>query len=111
MMGNRKSKVWWLTTWLVLEFVALCLALLSTGGGHGDYLFCKLLFPIPMYIGIVQQKIGVTSLILSLLQYPLVGTAPFLLSPGHARYFYLLFAVLNVIFVVMVFMHPSRQFG
>jgi hypothetical protein len=64
-----------------------------------------------MYIGIVQKELGAISLILSLIQYPLVGVVPFLVSSRHAKYFCLLFAVSHVIFIGIVWMHPSTQFG
>ncbi len=110
MTNHPKHKISWLTAWIVFEVIALFLAFLSAGGGHGDYLFCKLLFPIPMYIGIVQGKIGIVSLILSLIQYPLVGIAPLLLSFRHAKYFCILFAVAHIVFAVMAVTHPSTQF-
>ena len=112
MREDRRSKRWWLIGWIAFEFIALLLALVSTGAGHGDYLFCKLLFPIPMYIGILQESLGCLPLLLSFIQYPIVGLIPYTtLNKRHRKYFYAFFVLLNVLFIILVFMHPSEQFG
>jgi hypothetical protein len=64
-----------------------------------------------MYIGIVQGELGIISLIVSLIRYPLIGAVPFLLSSRHAKYFYLLFAISHMILIAVVLMHPSTPFG
>ena len=101
----------WLTAWLVFEGIALVAAILSSGGGHGDYLFAKLLFPVPMYLGVVHEVLDLPILILIVIQYPLVGLTPFLISWRRTMYVCALLGVIHAIFTFLVFTHPSTQFG
>jgi hypothetical protein len=110
-MADSKHRMSWLAVWMIVEVIALFLAFLSAGAGHGDYLYCKLLFPIPMYIAIVEGSIGIISAVPALVQYPLVGLAPFLLSFRRATYFYAVLAIVHIAFVAIVLMHPSTHFG
>ena len=53
---------------------ALFLAVMSAGAGHGDYAFARGLFPVPMCIAVyLTDSIGVSSLVLACLQFPLYG--------------------------------------
>ena len=115
MMTNSKPKILWLAAWLVFDVIASVLAFISGGAGHGNYVVCKLLFPIPIFIGFLQEQLGLVAtillLIVALIQYPLVGVAPFVLSPRRLKYFYIVFVALHVLFVAIVFMYPSTQYG
>ena len=111
MEHSRESRKRWLKGWLVFEVIALIAAFLSAGGGHGDYLLVRLLFPIPMYIGLMQQSLAGVPTILSLLQYPVVGLVPYAFSWRQSKWVCALFVVIHIIFVFMVFAHRSTQFG
>lgn len=59
---------------LVVEAVALFLAVLSGGIGHGDYAAARALFPVPMLTTLLEgDTIGPLSLGLALAQFPLIG--------------------------------------
>ena len=59
---------------LILEFVALIAAFFSAGAGHGDYVAVRALFPVPMLMTLAQgDVIGVPSLGVALVQFPLYG--------------------------------------
>lgn len=59
---------------LVVEAVALFLAILSGGIGHGDYAAARALFPVPMLTTLLEgDTIGPLSMTLALAQFPLLG--------------------------------------
>ena len=59
---------------LVVEVVALVLAMLSGGAGHGDYAAARALFPVPMLTTLLEgDTIGPLSMTLALAQFPLIG--------------------------------------
>lgn len=59
---------------LVVEVVALFLAMLSGGAGHGDYAAARALFPVPMLTTLLEgDTIGPLSMTLALAQFPLIG--------------------------------------
>jgi hypothetical protein len=59
---------------LVVEVVALFLAILSSGAGHGDYAAARALFPVPMLTTLLEgDTIGLLSMTLALVQFPLLG--------------------------------------
>ena len=58
---STRARVAWLASRVMFGVVALALGFACAGAGHGDYLFCKLLFPIPMLIGLeLRGKRGQT---------------------------------------------------
>lgn len=59
---------------LVVEAVALFLAVLSAGAGHGDYAAARALFPLPMLATLLEgDTIGLLSMTLALIQFPVMG--------------------------------------
>ena len=55
-------------------FVALLLAVMSAGAGHGDYAAARALFPVPMLTTLLEgDTIGPLSISLALAQFPLLG--------------------------------------
>jgi hypothetical protein len=44
-----------------LELPALLLAIVSAGGGHGDYVAARVLFPLPMLLTRLEGEIGMFS--------------------------------------------------
>ena len=53
---------------------AIMIAMLSGGAGHGDYAAARALFPVPMLLTLLQgDTIGVLSIGLALLQFPIFG--------------------------------------
>jgi len=53
--------------------IALFLAYLSGGAGHGNYLMTKLLFPMPMALAILFGEIFIPIIFLAVIQFPLYG--------------------------------------
>ena len=106
MIKDETFKEWWLNGWIIFEFVALILGVISGGGGHGDYFFVKIFFPITMYTWYMQHKLGPLMIILAFIQYPVVGLVPFILAKRKRKYFYVLFLVINILFMVLVFKYP-----
>ena len=103
----RKTKKLWLIGWIAFGFVALILALLSTGGGHGDYIFVKLFFPITMYTWYIRGKFPCLMMILPFIQYPMVGLVPFIFARKRRKYFYIIFLVINIYFLALVLMREN----
>ena len=107
MNKDRKSKRRWLIGWIVFEFVALLLGAISSGGGHGNYFFVKIFFPITMYTSFMHDKLEILMLILVFIQYPMVGLVPYILAKRQRKYFYILFVIINILFMVLVFKYPG----
>lgn len=58
-----------------LTIPALALAAVSAGAGHGDYVFARALFPIPMLMTIVTGSLVPEPLAFALVQFSLYGYA------------------------------------
>jgi len=58
---------------LLVELPAVLAAIISSGAGHGDYFAARALFPLPMLLTLVEGSIGVLSITLILLQFPIYG--------------------------------------
>jgi len=108
---DQKSKKLWLKGWIAFEFVALILALLSTGAGHGDYFFVKLFYPITMYTWYIHRKLPCLMMILPFIQYPTVGLVPFIFAKKQRKYFYVLFLVINIYFMILVFERENYSYS
>ncbi|CAG1010575.1 hypothetical protein PHYC_03883 [Phycisphaerales bacterium] len=55
---------------------ALYVAIASGGGGHGDYVFTRILFPLPMLLtALTGDSISALSILLAVIQFPLYGLA------------------------------------
>lgn len=57
----------------LIALPALLVAAVSGGAGHGDYFAARLVFPFSMLLTLVEESIGVVSLSVALLQFPLYG--------------------------------------
>lgn len=59
---------------MLITIPALVLAVLSSGAGHGDYGFARLLFPIPLCVAVfVTGSIDTPSIVLALVQFSIYG--------------------------------------
>jgi hypothetical protein len=59
---------------MLITISALVLAVLSSGAGHGDYGFARLLFPIPLCVAVfVTGSIDTPSIVLALVQFSIYG--------------------------------------
>lgn len=59
---------------VLLTIPAVILAILSGGGGHGNYLWAKLLFPYSMVIPVLcGTTISVPLIMIAIIQYPIYG--------------------------------------
>ncbi len=68
----RKSARAWALAGLVFTTPAVFLAMLSSGGGHGDYQFARAAFPVPMLLTF-NGPINPLSLVTALVQFPVYG--------------------------------------
>ena len=59
-----------LITFLILTFVVLAM-----GGGHGTFLPAKLIYPYSMIITLMNNQIGILSIIIAIIQIPLYSIA------------------------------------
>lgn len=58
---------------LLVELVAIVAAVVSAGAGHGDYVFARILFPVPFLLVPIRRTFGLPSICLALVQFPLYG--------------------------------------
>ena len=58
---------------VVAELLALVLAFISAGAGHGSYIGVRLLFPFSSLLILVEGGFGPLGLAIGLLQYPVYG--------------------------------------
>jgi hypothetical protein len=58
---------------LIATPICLFLAMLSGGGGHGNYFLAKILFPFTMLSTIFFDSITFPFVLLAILQFPLYG--------------------------------------
>jgi hypothetical protein len=71
---------------VVLELPMIMVAIMSGGAGHGDYVAARVLFPASMLLTLVEGQIGVLSIAVALLQFPIYGA---LLASSIVRWNYL----------------------
>jgi hypothetical protein len=57
----------------LIELPAVFAAIVSGGAGHGSYVAARMLFPLSMLLTLVEGRIGMVSVGLALLQFPLYG--------------------------------------
>jgi hypothetical protein len=82
---------------LLLGFLALVVAWASAGAGHGEYVGARALFPIPMLSSLLGDGLGVLSIALALVQFPIYGG---LLGWTRARKAYIPAAVMGLLHIV-----------
>ena len=68
-----KSKIIGTIVGVAVTPVALLLALISSGAGHGDYLAARLFFPAPMLAADFFGQITIPALLLACIQFPTYG--------------------------------------
>ena len=109
---SRKNRVTWFAAWTGFGLVALFLAAVSAGAGHGDYLLAKFLFPVPMLIGMSSETLAGLPLILALIEYPGIGLLGFKVRrrSGFA-WIALAYVVVSSVWVLLVFLRPIEQLG
>ena len=87
-----------------VEVVALFLAILSGGAGHGDYSAARALFPVPMLTTLLEDDtIGPLSMTLALVQFPLVGGLAGYCLAGARRVPLIVVGVVHLVAVVVAF--------
>lgn len=74
-----QPRIWYmcigLTAGVLLTVPAVLLAFFSAGGGHGDYLWAKVLFPYTMIIPLrCGGPIGLPLIIVAFAQFPFYGS-------------------------------------
>lgn len=107
---SSKAAVWGTLSGVVVTLPALFLAVLSSGAGHGDYLFARAVFPWPILVTL-DQTIGVPSLVMALAQFPVFG---FLAGRAfaHEKYGTLIaIAALHVVGVALCFSGAIPNFS
>jgi hypothetical protein len=93
--------------------VALLLGIFSTGAGHGDYFFTKLLFPYTMLsTHVTDEFITTPFIILALFQFPFYGALiGFTDSKIWSISVAFLLAVIHVVSAVLCFVWPMPNFS
>jgi hypothetical protein len=69
----RKEVIWSLVFGAIAGVVALTIAVVMAGGGHGSYAPAKLLFPYTMLIA--GSSIGFFGMLLAIVQWPLYAAS------------------------------------
>ncbi len=80
-MKSRQFLIPFLISVVVTPFLLL-LALISTGAGHGDYFWARVLFPFTMNSLWIVHYISYPFVALAVIQFPLYG---FLLGQANIR--------------------------
>lgn len=68
---------------LLVFLPAIVLAFLSSGGGHGDYVAARILFPYSMLLTLIEGAIGPVALLIGIIQFPLYGGT--IALPGSSK--------------------------
>lgn len=109
---TSKIRIAWFAAWTGFGLLALLLAAASAGGGHGDYLAAKILFPIPMLIASRLGTLAGLPVVLALIQYPGIGALGFVVKKRSGLiWIAVACAVVSVVCTMILFLYPSGQFG
>ena len=83
----------------------------SAGAGEGDYFAAKLLFPLPVLLGLCTGTLAGLPIVIALIQYPGIGALG-LLVRRKANFLHIAVGYLAVssLCVTLVLLHPSGQF-
>ncbi|KRA83624.1 hypothetical protein [Altererythrobacter sp. Root672] len=82
---------------LLLAIPAIFAAVISSGAGHGHYVAARALFPTSMLLTLLEGSIGVLSVSVALLQFPVYGG---LVAWGFVRKTYIPAAVAGSLHLV-----------
>lgn len=98
---------------IVFTPLALWIALVSAGGGHGDYNLAKMLFPAQMLSTLLTTSISRFAIGTAFIQYPLAGVVAgsffrIGIRPGITASITLV--VLHGVLVVVAFMFGSKAY-
>ena len=108
-----KISVFWKPVFISLVATPVCLflGLVSTGAGHGTYLWARVLFPYTMLSTLIFESITVPFMVLAIIQFPLYGIA---LEIARRRQRFLLvgvgLSVLHFLAVVIFLLFPNKNF-
>jgi hypothetical protein len=106
-----KSVVWGAALGFLLGLPALVAAAMSAGAGHGDYVVARALFPAPMLLTLFDSHIGMLSMAVALLQFPIYGG---LLGWTVVRQAYLPAAIIgsvHLVAAILCFSGPLPDFS
>jgi hypothetical protein len=108
-----KVSTFWKPVFISLVATPICLflGLVSTGAGHGNYLWARILFPYTMLSTLIFESITVPFMLLAIIQFPLYGIA---LEIARRRQRFLLMSVallvLHSLAVVIFTLFPNKNF-
>ena len=96
---------------LVATPVCLFLGLVSTGAGHGTYLWARVLFPYTMLSTLIFESITVPFMVLAIIQFPLYGIA-LEIARRRRRFLYTSagLSALHFLAVVIFTLFPNKYF-
>ena len=96
---------------LVATPVGLFLGLVSTGAGHGTYLWARVLFPYTMLSTLIFESITVPFMVLAIIQFPLYGIA-LEIARRRRRFLYTSagLSALHFLAVVIFLLFPNKNF-
>lgn len=108
---NAKAHMVGFVIGLLATPIALLLAMLSTGAGHGNYLWAILLFPLTMLSTAALGSITAPFVLLAVIQYPIygwiVGNA---LRPEKSRLGMWLVLTIHLVSLALFFLIPNPGF-
>ena len=97
---------------IIATFLALILAFISAGAGHGDYFFVKLLFPYTMLSTIAFNEITLPFIIFGLFQFPIYSlTLSLAENKKNIKFIGLLILGIHLSAVIICFISIGSNFS
>jgi hypothetical protein len=109
----RVSAFWKpLTACLIATPICLLLAVVSGGGGHGNYLWAKILFPYTMVSTSIFESITTPFILLAIIQFPLYGIALGMANRKHkVAQMIVVLSVVHLLAVTITFLFSNDNFS
>jgi hypothetical protein len=96
---------------VIIEIIALFLALVSMGGGHGHYFMAKMFFPLEMIIGTAIETLAGIPVLMALIHYPLIMGISTLFNTRNIIIYYIIMAFIHAALVCILFLMGGSQFS
>jgi ABC-type methionine transport system permease subunit len=108
---KMKATIFGLIGGILVAPLALFLAVISGGAGHGHYVAARLLFPFTMASTYVFEAISPPFIVLAILQYPIYGLLVGRAAIGRqARKIAWTLGALHLLLAAILFIAPNHHF-